>query len=499
MGTLDSRVALALMAKAERVFAQPGQLLAFPVGASSYSSRQLHFFPESPTAEEMRLATTSLQAFSSFVNMVPDGQVWLSAAGRQDLPQVYRQVLTHAQVAALPEDASALEQLRQARALLTVRNDGGAEVDTPVYAAYKKYRDAYVLADQQYNAGKISGELTENSDAKEAWKRQEPLLLAARAQALTDWQVEGHREEVENALGQVANLTPKAPVSSWNDWKLRSDEGIGTVTDLAGGAFWPTYISPANAFDTGWQRMVLTSGEVEGLQASAPKQLKARLGAGQPELELDNLEFEYTTAKLHRPWFDGSVFAARFWRSKGAENLLISTGQDPYDGACPLYASAVVFFRRIRATVKGEPEEVNSKLDAIGHKIDLGVFAVDRPKILVAPRPPIPKQDFNREVPAVDFKKILRQEGRVNPGPAAEFAKTPMAASNFAAKDVINQRAMVRGFMYEPALTPIQWDPAPPSPASSVLETGDDEIFVMALICTIVPPSPNPDMSLNWN
>jgi len=32
-----------------------------------------------------------------------------------------------------------------------------------------------------------------------------------------------------------------------------------------------------------------------------------------------------------------------------------------------------------------------------------------------------------------------------------------------------------------------------------VLETSRDDIFVLALICSVVPPSPNPDPGLKWS
>lgn len=192
MGTLDSRIALALMAKAELVFGQPGVVLSFPVASSSYTASQLNFFPEAPTAESARQALTGLFDFSSFANAIPDGRVWQSLGDRPTLPQVYRRVLEGAEVAALPENPQDLEQLQAARALLLQGAPDGSLVDTPVYAAYKECRDAWLLASQQYNAAKASGELGDAA-ARQAWEAAEPDLRAVRDRAAGAWELEGHR------------------------------------------------------------------------------------------------------------------------------------------------------------------------------------------------------------------------------------------------------------------------------------------------------------------
>ena len=382
MGTLDSRIALALMAKAELVFGQPGVVLSFPVASSSYTASQLNFFPDAPTAESARQALAGLFDFSAFANAIPDGRIWQTLGDRPALPQVYRRVLEGAEVAALPENQQDLEQLQAARALLLQSAPDGTLVDTPTYAAYKECRDAWLLASQQYNAAKASGELGDPA-ARQAWEAAEPDLRAVRDRAATAWDLEGHRAEVDDALAKISMLNQKTPSTTWGEWDMRSRSGIGTVTGLAGAPFWPTYISPANACDSGWQLMRLNSSEVQALQASAPEQLKARLGSGGATLNVDELDFEYTSAKLHRPWFDAGVFPARFWRPRAATPIALSSGAEPYAGECPLYASGVVFFRRIRATVQGESGDMAARLGALGDKLDMGFLTLNRQRLQV--------------------------------------------------------------------------------------------------------------------
>lgn len=513
MGTLDSRIALALMAKAELVFGQPGVVLSFPVASSSYTASQLNFFPEAPTAESARQALTGLFDFSSFANAIPDGRVWQSLGDRPSLPQVYRRVLEGAEVAALPENQQDLEQLQAARALLLQTAADGTPVDTPIYAAYKECRDAWLLASQQYNAAKASGELGDAA-ARQAWEAAEPDLRAVRDRAAGAWDLEGHRAEVDDALAKISMLNQKTPSTTWGEWDMRSRSGIGTVSDLAGAPFWPTYISPANACDSGWQLMRLNSSEVQALQASAPEQLKARLGGGDATLAVDELDFEYTSAKLHRPWFDAGVFPARFWRPRATTPIALSSGTEPYAGECPLYASGVVFFRRIRATVQGETGDVAAKLGSMGERLDMGFLTLNRQRLQVVsavaaaaqPEAPAPSAASAAATPMIvgtlrsgalaalrqPLAGSVRADLRVTNGPPGPGS----ARQRFAADAILNKRLVIRRPMQSPPIIPVPVPP--PQPGKSVLETSPDDIFVLALICSVVPPSPNPDPGLKW-
>lgn len=517
MGTLDSRIALALMAKAQLVFGQANVVLAFPIGGSSYTASQLNFFPEAPSAEAARLALAGLSDFSAFVNAIPDGRVWQTLADRPALPQVYRRVLEQAELAALPEDPRDLEQLRAARALILAPGPDGSLVDTPAYARYKECRDAWLLASQEYNAAKASGELGDAA-ARQAWEAGEPDLRAARDSVLAAWQLEGRRAEIDDALAKITQLNQKTPATTWGEWDLRSRPGTGTMADLSGAQFWPTYISPANACESGWQTMRLGPGEVQAMQGSAPEQLKARLGSAGGTLEVEDLEFEYTSAKLQRPWFDAALFPARFWRPRAPAQIALSSGAEPYSGECPLYASGVVFFRRIRATVKGETAAVNQRLGDLGEQLDMGILQLKRQRVQVmsAAAPPA-LTAAAPAAPAAAAGPSLRPEvaSLRSTGLARAALRAPLSGSiqaerfetdeprvqpdpgqRFAMQAILNKRLLIRQPLPRPR--PIPRPAPPPQPGSSVLETAPDDIFILALICTVVPPSPSPDPALAW-
>lgn len=508
MGTLDSRIALALMAKAQLVFGQNNVVLAFPIGGSSYTAGQLNFFPESPSAEAARLALAGLSDFSAFANAIPDGRVWQTLADRPALPQVYRRVLEQAELAALPEDPRDLEQLRAARALILVPGPDGVLVDTPAYTRYKECRDAWLLASQEYNAAKASGELGDAA-ARQAWEAAEPDLRAVRDTALATWQLEGRRAEIDDALAKITQLNQKTPATTWGEWDLRSRPGTGTMADLSGAQFWPTYISPANACESGWQTMKLGPGEVQALQGSAPEQLKTRLGSADATLEVEELEFEYTSAKLQRPWFDAALFPARFWRPRAPAQIALSSGAEPYTGECPLYASGVVFFRRIRATVKGETTAVNQRLGDLGEQLDMGILQLKRQRVQVSPAAAVQAQAAAVTASVRPVAAGLRAgiaTAALRPPPTGsvqaerfETDEPPVAIDpkqRFAMQAILKKRLLIRQPLPRPR--PIPRPAPPPQPGNSVLETAPEDIFILALICTVVPPSPSPDPALAW-
>lgn len=209
------------------------------------------------------------------------------------------------------------------------------------------------------------------------------------------------------------------------------------MSDLAGAPFWPTYISPANACHSCWQLMRLNSSEVQALQASAPEQLKARLGSGDGTLAVDELDLEF-------------------------------------------------FFRRIRATVQGETGDVAAKLD-------MGFLPLNRQRLQLVSA--VAAQPEALAPSAATLRQPLtgsvRADLRVTNGPPGPGS----ARQRFAADAILDKRLVIRKPIRSPPIVPVP-DP-PPQPGKSVLETPPDDIFELALICSVVPPSPNPDPGPN--
>ena len=87
----------------------------------------------------------------------------------------------------------------------------------------------------------------------------------------------------------------------------------------------------------------------------------------------------------------------------------------------------------------------------------------------------------------------MRADIQVTNGPPGPGS----ARQRFAMDAILNKRLVIRKTSQSPPIIPV---PVPqPQPGKSVLETSPYDIFVLALICSVVPPSPNPDPGLKWS
>jgi hypothetical protein len=370
--------------------------------------------------------------------------------------------------------------------VLVKRGADGSESNSEKYTAYKRCQDAYLLADQQYNAARISGELATTDEDKAQWEVAKPLLESARAQALNDWNVLGFRSEIEDAFATVAALTPKTPNTSWDEWKLRSSEGVGTEKDLSGANFWPVYLSPGDAASFGWMRMTLNSGEVTQLQESAPAELKTRLAPGGAQLPVESLEFEFSTAQLVRPWFDSNALVARFWKPLEGAPALVSNGAPPFQGECPMYASGVVLFRNIRATMKGDGGAIQQQIEQSGQGYDAGMFRFQRDRMQVTRMAATPA------TPALRYAQPLRANNRA----AVRAQPGAGRVTSFGKRVVMRERPAE---LIHVPLRPVPGPAPAPPPERVVVTTGPDEIFILGLVCKVLPRCPDPDPALHWN
>src|SRR5262249_21562344 len=251
MSVLDSRIALALMVKAQRVFATPGKVFSFPITPVSFHAEEMQFIkPGGFTAETLN----ALSNFSRHVNMLPKGLVWDASDGRY-LWDVYEEILRRARVADGARSAQEEAQYRTAREVLfEALSEGGAR-DTSEYKRYKEYKDAYIVARERYNQAKLTAELSTDSAVQQQWKNvSEPALREALDKLQSDWELRGAKSKIEAALSALEVLRTKAPVVTWSDWSHRFDPSIAGLTDAAGTRFMPTFFSPSNALKDGWQK-----------------------------------------------------------------------------------------------------------------------------------------------------------------------------------------------------------------------------------------------------
>jgi len=520
---MNSALQLALMTKAKKVFGADHTFLSFPVSPLPYTKRDLDFF-SARDAADLRQSMQNLQAFSTLVNLIPDDEAWLPTETRF-LWDVYEQVLKEANFAEstrTPEEEAAYQR---ALAFLRVVGEGGALVDSAPVKAYRQHKDAFLLAQQKYNADKSTGETTADPAERTRWQDvEEPVQRANLDDLQVKWITAGHKNEVEAAQAKVVSLGARSPLLTWSEWNSHINKDINTLTGASDtSTVYPTSFSPFNALDDGaWQPFKLSAEEVKVLLSEAPAELRARFAADSAAAAGKSLSFEFSSAVIQRPWFASEAFRARFWKFTDASRI-ISDGGTPAKGLCPAYVTAVVFARRVKEEEKrAEPGQP--------------IMAV-RPGSAV--RPPVKTfegfhftaalrdQEILKRIPA---EKLLAAQtrqasGTVKASPSASDAKTvasPREAGIFMvakhdmmrpsvlkaaeAKPAIAQEATLRrlrnlhalSFKRPGGASVPPPPPANPTPSPTAPTVQDDSIYILAFICKSLPKCPNPDPTLQW-
>ena len=334
---MDTTTQLALMTKAKKVFGNDNTFLSFPVTPLTFAKETLDFVSD--------MDYDDLKAFSLLVNSIPDGEAWLPTSDRA-LWDIYDDVLNgvETEVAWSARTDREEEQYQTASRLLQT----AAGEDTEAYKRYKQYRDQLFVLQERYAAAKSTGETTADPALKNHWLTVEkPQLRQAVQELETAWITDGYKHEIEQAQGVKARLGAKSPSLTWQEWRSHFNQDIDQVTGTDNVQFFPSSFSPMNAIDEGaWQTFTLTADEIPKMLAEAPPKLKQRLAADLQDPDITSITFEFSSAAVLRPWLEGDVFAAKFWRFLDQQKKL-SDGQSPPAGVCPAYTTAVVFARNI--------------------------------------------------------------------------------------------------------------------------------------------------------
>lgn len=470
--TLDPATQLALMAKANRVFADADTFLSFPLTPLVLNRRDLTF-SLTGNADAVRRSQRALREFSTLVNRLPSGEAWEFADG-QLLWDAYDQLLRDAELA---ESTRTREEERRYQDALALLRDEG------VSAAYEQCRDAHASAQQLYVADRSSAELSDDPDARQRWQATESERRAELDALLLDWLVRGHKDAVESARSAVSQLSAKSPLTTWDTWRGAFSLDIdGMIDPSQGSLVFPTFFSPDNALaDGSWSPFELGAREIAALVAQAPAEVRARLDAASGSSPPNTLRFEFSSALLVRSWFDEETLRARFWRlPRGREP--ISDGKAPARGTCPAYTTGVVFARRIVATPTGAAPKSATPAGAT-------------PKS-AAPSGPSPPRalplSFDRATAQASKASITPLQARVEPLSILRGlpSGTTRGAPTLLRPPVQTVLRAPRAVPTPPALA----GAAPPGVRSGT----DDAIHVLAFICRAVSRCPNPDPTLRW-
>ncbi|MFT4213712.1 MAG: hypothetical protein QM622_02920, partial [Microbacterium sp.] len=340
---MDAAAQLALMVKARTVFGSDGTFLSFPVTPLPFTPDDLDLVPDADAdADGVRQALANQQAFATLVNLVPGGEVWLPGESTV-VWDVYESVLRDAEVASSTRTAEEEERYAAAVAYLRAADGDG---DSDAVVAYRQYRDAYFVAQQQYLAAKSTAESSTDSATVAQWHSvEEPAMRGQIAQLAQDWIIKGHRNEVEAAQALVATLGARSPLVRWAEWRALFNRDLDAMTGVTTDAstFFPTSFAPSNALsDEAWKPFTLEASEVRALLDGVPPETRERLGAASTDVA--SLSFEFSSATLVRPWFAPDALRSRFWRLP-ADQTALSDGAEPPAGRMTAYVTAVVFAR----------------------------------------------------------------------------------------------------------------------------------------------------------
>lgn len=498
---MDSRVQLALMSKAKKVFGADDTFLSFPVSPLPYTKRQLDFFAQQD-ADALRESLHNLQTFSTMVNLIPGDEAWLPTDTRF-LWDVYGEVLKEGDFASSTRTPDEEAAYQVGLAYLRKASNGGAWEDSAAVKAYRQHKDAYLLAQQTYQAAKSTAECATDPAEQQRWRDvDEPLQRAGLDALQVKWIVEGLKNEVEAAQSTVVRLGARSPLQTWTEWNSRFNRDIDTLTGAADNfTTFPSFFSPSNALEEGaWNPFKLSEQEVDALLTEAPAELRARFAAD-GSASVASLTFEFSSATILRPWFAVEALRARFWRFADASRI-ISDGNTPPRGACPAYVTAVVFARKVIVEEKraqpGGPahtpfEGFRFEMAVRGQEqlrrkqqLALGAQQLQYPGRVINVASPAIASPLTMNVRAEDVAMMRRDsvnDGVARPGIAPELAMRPSGL-----------QAMTFIRMAGPSV-PITSAtiPAPPPPTIR-----DEPIYILAFICKVLPKCPNPDLTLQW-
>ncbi len=350
---MDAMAQLALMSKANEVFGGPDVFLSFPaLTPISYAPENLNV----SAALSNQQIGHALADLSLNVNSLPTGTLF-QGAGDNYLWEAYSQWLNDMVLARDQMTADERAQYDEANALLTVKDANGFSVDSPMFVAYKQYRDAWFSATQNYKNEQVTAINSSDPAVQSRWKDvDEPRLRALVDQASSDWENKGNKADVENAQALKARLEARSPTSAWDEWRSALIPDIDLPTDpYTNMQYAPTLFSPADIFAADWPPFHLSSDEIKHLVWSAPDELRNMFYVGDGASAITSLSFQFRSAALVRPWLSTDVFKARFWKFRD-DTPPLSDGSAVPQGSWPAYISAVVFARNIVMTTQTAPQ-----------------------------------------------------------------------------------------------------------------------------------------------
>jgi hypothetical protein len=241
-------------------------------------------------------------------------------------------------------------------------------VEGPVLKQYKVSAQEWEDAVLEYNTLRIKAQNPNTPEEATRATFDGPTLRHRVTRALGDWNVNGHKEEVEKIQALIQAVTQR----DLNLWKADLLDRFETsrVADGLGQEFFPTSLVPAGfaASSQGWSTFKFSHKEVEHFSKARASQWDVSGGIGfggfsiggggggtsSSMLEVKNstnfeCSFGVTQIPILRAWFDPTFLESRAWRlaPTTVDLTFLSDGGKPPKGMLVGYPTSVIFARDI--------------------------------------------------------------------------------------------------------------------------------------------------------
>jgi len=363
----------------------PGQAIDMQTFANPWS-------PVNPGGNQL-----ALEACSNLVNPIPRLSVGYAASGK--LISDIMKLVVNAQIVPPPQSDAAKKAYEAAKAFLTAMVDGyddstGAPIktegDSPVYANYKRKRQAYLDASTSFLTNFLTYDMSKPDDQRK-WAILGPNLQAKVDGAMNDWMAAQKTKTedqiatmAQSAVNQVGQLFQDAR----NNFTQITRSKVANPTER----YNPSFARPAAWFAAGnadtWTDMTVSSQETRVQEHSdftkmgASAEASWGLWSGSGEFgkedghesmskETSDLKIscKYTRVEIDRPWFNQLLFDVGGWNIGEAGGPgSISNGTKIQSGTMmPIVPVAFIAIRNLKIEAKWGKEDkdlITSKLSS---------------------------------------------------------------------------------------------------------------------------------------
>jgi hypothetical protein len=229
-------------------------------------------------------------AFSLLVNNIPNSKGFWGLTGKK-VWDIYQDAITNITLPNVTLTAAQQSALSKAQGFLVQQvtktdpftgNQTTTIQDSVPYAAYKQYQAAYNAALTNYNGLQIIANAPGASDTVvQQWARNGASLKAAVITAYGSWTANGYKDYVEEALGIISNLAGQGPQALYQS--MKANFNADALTDTLGQQFYPTYVYPSNplqaALSSSWLAYQFNLQDTQTFQSNSQTNTGGSAGA----------------------------------------------------------------------------------------------------------------------------------------------------------------------------------------------------------------------------